>query len=96
MNKVNTAPEYNAGDMLDIATLAHEHIEWLEVGITDILKEMQHTKSDLVKRDANNQFYFYTLEKKLEITQYLLMMFKNSYESKVEEYTAERNSEGQA
>ncbi|MBF7690886.1 hypothetical protein [Acinetobacter pollinis] len=90
MSKQNI-PQYDAGDLIDLVSLTLEQIEWLRVGLEDISKEVQKLKAELIKRDAGSKYFFYTLEKKLEINQYLLRHFENNYEYEMEQYTIEHN-----
>lgn len=98
MSKSNTAPQYNADDMLDLATLASEQVEWLSIGLSDIRKELINLKAELTKRDVNNQYKFSVLEKKAEIFEYLAEDFKSIFDKEIAKYTAEikKDSEGQA
>lgn len=91
MSKSNTAPQYNADDMLDLATLASEQIEWLSIGLSDIRKELINLKAELTKRDVNNQYKFYVLEKKIEIFEYLSQDQQEVCKREIAKYTLENN-----
>lgn len=98
MKKLSIAPKYDCIDMTDLATLAHEQIDWLSTGLADIRKEILSVKSELTNRDSDNQYKFAVLEKKAEIFEYLAEDFKVIFDKEIAKYTAEieEDSEGQA
>lgn len=94
----NPLKQYDCIDMSDLASLAHDQIDWLSIGLSDIRKEILSVKAELTNRDVNNQYKFSVLEKKAEIFEYLAEDFKGIFDKEIAKYTAEikKDSEGQA
>lgn len=67
----NKPAVYDAGDMYDLAALAENDMQWMQIAIDETKSKVSKVKEDLAETYPNASYYFRDLEKLLEIYSYL-------------------------
>ena len=89
INSTNTPKKYDAGDMLDLATLAECDMDWMYTALVDVRLRVARIKEELTARDVNAQYHFHTLEKVLEMYEYIAEDRTRCHEQQAEAYKEE-------
>ena len=89
INSTNTPTKYDAGDMHDLASLAACDMDWMYTALVDVRLRVARIKQELTARDVNAQYHFHTLEKVLEMYEYIAEDRTRCHEQQAEAYKEE-------
>lgn len=74
-NQINSiskkAPQYDAGDMHDMASLAESDMQWMSTAITQVRKEIKRIHALAQNGEAISQYHFSELITHLDMYEYL-------------------------
>ncbi|WP_173910049.1 hypothetical protein [Acinetobacter sp. Marseille-Q1618] len=62
---------YDAGDMLDLASMAECDMGWMSTALSDVQLKVKQIKKELMARNPSAEYHFSDLEKVLEMFVYL-------------------------
>lgn len=89
INSKNTPETYNAGDISDIYCEASEFTEWLSTMIGQIRKESNEIKAKLSLYHKVDDCHFYTIDKLLDLSEFMADGRVADLERRHEEYKQE-------
>ena len=87
--------KYDAVDMCDLALLAQSDLNWLTIALTDVRKRVNELKEEFIEKNPINHHYFMTLEKILEMYEFIAEEREQDHARLAEKYEKEMK-EGQA
>ncbi|MFP6842746.1 MAG: hypothetical protein VB979_11345 [Acinetobacter sp.] len=79
--------QYDAGDLLDAYSLAHENTSWLETMFYQIKNEVEVVKETI--KQSTHGAVFATLERLIHIAAYFAEIHSNTFDIEREKYEAE-------
>lgn len=77
---------HDVRDMLNLSALAECDMDWMFTALTDVRLRVARIKEELTKRDVNAQYHFHTLEKVLEMYEYIAEDRARYHEQQTEAY----------
>lgn len=83
------APQYDAGDMHDLASLAESDLNWSAFAIQDTRARVIALKKQITEKYADAQYYFHSLEIALEVYEYAIDDRYNHHAEEAERYSKE-------
>lgn len=87
--------QYNSLDMYDLSTLAQSDLNWLSIALTDVRKRVSDLKEEFNEIAEHSKYRFNTLEKILEMYEFIAEEREQDHAKLAEKYEKEMK-EGQA
>ena len=87
--------QYNSLDMYDMATLAQADLEWLSIALTDVRKRVAEVKKEVTEIAPSSQYRFKTLEKILEMYEFIAEEREQHHVNEAHAYKKELEDDGQ-
>ncbi|MEB3754305.1 hypothetical protein [Acinetobacter sp. MD2(2019)] len=79
---------YDAGDMLDMADIAHADMDWMSIAIEDLSVRLRQLKKDMTAYNVNAPYHFEVLEKVMQMYEYVADNRKHYHKQESAKYEA--------